>query len=96
MENLTISLPDSLRVYVEEQLQLGSYKNANEYFILLVQQEQQRQTKQRLKTKLIEGIESGTAEPITAQDWDEIRQAVREAVAQSQEKSNLLNNERSI
>ncbi|NES76262.1 MULTISPECIES: type II toxin-antitoxin system ParD family antitoxin [unclassified Okeania] len=78
MENIIISLPDSLRVYLEEQLQLGSYKNASEYFMLLVQQDQQRQTKQRLETKLIQGIESGPAEPMTAQDWDEIRQAVRE------------------
>ncbi len=68
MENIIISLPDSLRVYVEEQLRLGSYKNASEYFILLVQQDQQRQAKQHLETKLIEGIESGTAEPMTAQD----------------------------
>ncbi len=85
MENI-ISLPDSLQVYVEEQLRLGNYKNASEYFILLMRQDQQRQTKQRLETMLIESIESGTAEPMTAQDWNEIRQAVREGVAQVQEK----------
>ncbi|NER08317.1 MAG: type II toxin-antitoxin system ParD family antitoxin [Okeania sp. SIO3C4] len=67
MENRIISL-----------LRLGSYKNASEYFMLLVQQDKQRQTKQRLETKLIQGIESGTAEPMTAQDWDEICQAMRE------------------
>ncbi|NEQ72358.1 MAG: type II toxin-antitoxin system ParD family antitoxin [Okeania sp. SIO2C9] len=78
MENIIISLPDSLRVYVEEQLQLGSYKNASEYFMLLVQQDQQPQTKQPLETKLIQGIESSPSEPMTAQNWDEIRQAVRE------------------
>ena len=78
MENIIISLPDSLRVYLEEQLRLGSYKNASEYFNLLVQQDKQRQTKQPLETKLIQGIESGPTEPMTAQDWDEIRQAVRE------------------
>ncbi|MDY7006630.1 MAG: type II toxin-antitoxin system ParD family antitoxin [Cyanobacteriota bacterium] len=78
MENIIISLPDSLLVYVEEQLQLGSYNNASDYFSLLVQQDQQRKTKQRLETKLIQGIESDTVEPMTAQDWDEIRQAVRE------------------
>ncbi|MDJ0556434.1 MAG: type II toxin-antitoxin system ParD family antitoxin [Microcoleaceae cyanobacterium MO_207.B10] len=87
MENIIISLPDSLRVFVEEQLRLGNYSNASEYFSLLVQQDQQRQAKQRLETMLIEGIESGTAEPMTAQDWDQIRQAVREGVAQNQEKN---------
>ncbi len=87
MENIIISLPDSLRVYVEEQLRVGGYSNASEYFSLLVEQDQQRQTKQHLETMLIEGIESGTAEPMTAQDWDQIRQAVREGVAQNQEKN---------
>ncbi|MGD1703684.1 type II toxin-antitoxin system ParD family antitoxin [Dapis sp. BLCC M229] len=68
MENIIISLPDSLGVYVEEQLKFGSYKNAREYFMLLVQQDQQRQANQRSEKMLIEGIESGAAEPITAQD----------------------------
>ncbi|MGB3513060.1 MAG: hypothetical protein WBA93_28375 [Microcoleaceae cyanobacterium] len=48
MEKIIISLPDSLRVYVEEKLRLGNYNNASEYFSLLVQQDQQRQAKQRL------------------------------------------------
>jgi len=49
-----------------------------EYFSILVQQDRERQAKQRLETMLIEGIESGTAEPMTARDWEEIRLAVRD------------------
>ncbi|MGK7905148.1 MAG: hypothetical protein AB4352_27820 [Hormoscilla sp.] len=49
-----------------------------EYFSLLVPQDRERQAKERLETMLIEGLESGLAEPMTAQDWEEIRMAVRE------------------
>jgi len=37
-----------------------------EYFSLLVQQDRERQAKERLETMLIEGLESGPAEPMTA------------------------------
>ena len=76
METIVISLPDSQRVYLEEQIRLGGYSNASEYFSLLIERE--RQAKERLETMLIEGIESGPAEPMTAGDWENIRQAVRE------------------
>jgi len=76
METIVISLPDSQRVYVEEQIRLGGYNNASEYFSFLVERE--RQARQRLETMLIEGIESGPAEPMRAEDWKEIRRAVRE------------------
>ena len=78
MENIIITLPDSQRVYVEEQIQLGGYNNASEYFSNLVQQELERQAKERLETMLIEGIESGPAELMTAEDWEEIRRKVQE------------------
>ncbi|MBC6478432.1 MAG: type II toxin-antitoxin system ParD family antitoxin [Hormoscilla sp. GM7CHS1pb] len=82
MENIVISLPREQRIYVEEQIRLGSYGNASEYFSLLVQQDRERQTKERLETMLIEGLESGPAEPMTAQDWEKIRMAVRERTGQ--------------
>lgn len=82
MENIVISLPKEQRIYVEEQIRLGSYGNASEYFSLLVQQDRKRQAKERLETMLIEGLESGPAEPMAAQDWEEIRMAVRERTGQ--------------
>ncbi len=82
MKNIVISLPNSQGVYVEEQIRLGNYSNASEYFSILVQQDLERQAKQRLENMLIEGIESGTAEPMTARDWEEIRIAVREGKQQ--------------
>jgi predicted nucleotidyltransferase len=45
METIVISLPDSQRVYIEEQIRLGGYSNASEYFSLLIERE--RQAKER-------------------------------------------------
>ena len=45
METIVISLPDSQRVYLEEQIRLGGYSSASEYITLLIERE--RQAKER-------------------------------------------------
>ena len=42
MKSMNISLPDSMRTYVEEQVANGGYSTASEYFRELVRNEQQR------------------------------------------------------
>ena len=69
METIVITLPDSQRVYIEEQIRLGGYSNASEYFNNLVLEERKRQAQKRLETMLIEDIESGPAEPMSPKDW---------------------------
>jgi antitoxin ParD1/3/4 len=81
---MNISLPESMRAYVEEQVASGSYSTVSEYFRELVRQDQKRKAQQRLEALLLEGLESGTATPMTDQDWQDIRQAVRERVAKRQ------------
>ena len=54
METIVITLPDSQRVYIEEQIRLGGYSNASEYFNNLVLEERKRQAQKRLETMLIE------------------------------------------
>ena len=56
METIVITLPDSQRVYIEEQIRLGGYSNASEYFNNLVLEERKRQAQKRLETMLIEDI----------------------------------------
>ena len=73
-----------MRAYVEEQVASGNYSTVSEYFRELVRQDQKRKAQERLETLLLEGLDSGTATPMTAQDWEDIRQAVRERVAKRQ------------
>ncbi|MGA9380539.1 MAG: type II toxin-antitoxin system ParD family antitoxin [Phormidium sp.] len=81
MKSINISLPDSMRAYVEEQVASGSYSTASEYFRELVRQDQKRKAQERLEELLLEGLNSGEATPMTDQDWQEIRQAVKEKIS---------------
>lgn len=76
-----------MRAYVEEQVANGGYSTLSEYFRELVRQDQKRKAQERLEALLVEGLESGTATPITDRDWEDIRQAVRERVAKRQRSS---------
>ena len=81
MKSMNISLPDSMRTYIESQVVSGSYSSASEYFRQLVRADQKRQANERLEALLLEGLESGTATPMTEQDWLDMSQSVRLAVA---------------
>ena len=77
---MNISLPDSMRAYIEEQVASGSYSTVSEYFRELVRQDQKQKAQERLEVLLLEGLDSGTATPMNAEDWENIRQSVREQV----------------
>jgi len=81
---MNISLPDSMRAYIEEQVASGGYSTVSEYFRELVRQDQKRKAQERLEALILEGLDSGIATPITAQDWEDIRQAVRKRIAKRQ------------
>jgi antitoxin ParD1/3/4 len=75
MPTLTISLPDSLKAFIDEQVEQGGYGSVSEYLRCLVRDDRKRLDEARLETLLLEGIESGSTE-MTAETWDAIRQAV--------------------
>ncbi|MBL1208243.1 type II toxin-antitoxin system ParD family antitoxin [Geminocystis sp. GBBB08] len=85
MTSLNISLPESMRTYIDQQMALLGYSTASEYIRDLIRQEQKRQATQRLETLLLEGLESGKATDMTEQDWLDIRQAVAQKLANRQQ-----------
>ena len=50
MKSMNISLPESMRTYVEEQVGSGGYSTVSEYFRKLVRQDQKRKATERLET----------------------------------------------
>lgn len=84
MKSMNISLPDTMRAYIEEQVAQGGYSSVSEYFRELVRQDQKQRANERLQTMLLEGLNSGNATEMTAQDWEDIRQAVRERINKRQ------------
>mgnify|MGYP001794608023 FL=1 len=78
MKSMNISLPDSMRTYVEEQVASGGYGSASEYFRELVRLDKKRKATERVEAMLLEGLNSGNATSMTDEDWEDVRQAVRE------------------
>ena len=70
-----------MRAYVEEQVANGGYSTLSEYFRELVRLDQKRKAQERLEALLLEGLDSGAATPMTAKDWEDIRQSVLKKVA---------------
>ncbi|TAG70613.1 MAG: type II toxin-antitoxin system ParD family antitoxin [Oscillatoriales cyanobacterium] len=74
MTSMNISLPDSMRTYIEAQVAQGGYSTASEYFRELIRQDQKRKASERLEAMLLEGLESGNPTAMTEENWMEIRQ----------------------
>jgi antitoxin ParD1/3/4 len=59
MTTMNISLPDSMRAFIEQKVPQGGYSTASEYIRQLVREDQKRAAQERLETLLMEGINSG-------------------------------------
>ena len=47
-------------------------------------QDQKRKAKEHVEALLLEGLDSGSATPMTENDWEDIRKAVRERIGKRQ------------
>ncbi|MCJ2123711.1 type II toxin-antitoxin system ParD family antitoxin [Methylobacterium sp. J-077] len=78
MASVTISLPDPMKAWVEEQADTGRYANASDYVRDLIQRDQERLAQIGELQRLIdEGLASG----ISGRSEDEIRRLGRERLA---------------
>jgi antitoxin ParD1/3/4 len=59
MTTLTISLPESLRDFIERQVKTKGYGNTSEYLRSLLRNAQEVESAKRLEGLLLEGLESG-------------------------------------
>ncbi|MBD2312133.1 type II toxin-antitoxin system ParD family antitoxin [Desertifilum sp. FACHB-1129] len=78
MKTMNVSLPDTMRDYIEEQVKTRGYGSVSEYMRDLIRQDQKRNAQEQIETLLLAGLESGTATPMSDRDWAEIRQAVQD------------------
>ena len=62
---MSISLPDSLREFVERRTEEQGYGTVSDYFRDLILKDQKRQGEARLETLLVEGLNSGESIEVT-------------------------------
>ena len=71
---MNISLPDSLKEYVDEQVGERGYGTSSEYVRELIRKDQDRN---RLRTVILQGATSGLADPADADYFESLRARVR-------------------
>lgn len=76
MSTMNISLPDTLKSFVDEQVSQRGYGTSSEYVRELIRKDQDRQ---RLRGLLIAGAESMPAAPADGDYFESLRSRVRKA-----------------
>jgi antitoxin ParD1/3/4 len=74
METVTITLPEALKKFADDQLAKKGLGDLSEYFLGLLQEAQAKEAAARLEQLLLEGLESGESIPVNDAFWAELRQ----------------------
>jgi antitoxin ParD1/3/4 len=80
MTTVTISLPESLKAFVERQIANNGYGNVSEYFRTLLREAQKKEEDTRLEALLIEGLTSGKDIPLNEEFWSTLKTEARRLV----------------
>ncbi len=74
MTSMNISLPASMKQFIEEEISSGGYGTASEYFRELVREAKKRNEEERLEKLLLEALDGGPATRMTKKDWEAIKE----------------------
>jgi antitoxin ParD1/3/4 len=73
MTTVTISLPESLKEFIEVEVQTKGYGNVSEYMRGLLRAEQAKEADARLEALLLEGLASSGDLALTSDFWRELK-----------------------
>jgi antitoxin ParD1/3/4 len=77
MTTVTISLPDSLKEFIESEVRNKGYGNVSEYLRELLRNAQKREAEGRLEALLLEGLAAGSELPLNSEMWRRLRAEAR-------------------
>ena len=86
---LTISLPDTMKIEVEQVIAQEGYGNTSEFFRDLVRNHLKEREQRRLEAMLLAGLQSGEATPLTKADFAAIRERGIKRVQERKNKPNV-------
>lgn len=72
LQTMNISLPETLKDFVDRQIAAGRYSSASEYVRELIRNDEKRKAEEQLTTLLREGLQSEET-ALTREDWKAIR-----------------------
>lgn len=73
MTTVTISLPESLKEFIDAEVQTKGYGNVSEYVRGLLRAAQAKDADARLEALLLEGLGSGKDIAVTEDFWRELK-----------------------
>jgi antitoxin ParD1/3/4 len=73
MASLNISLPKTLREYIEAQVREGDYSTPSEYLRSLIREDQKRKAVGRIEALLLDGLASGEPIEVNQAFWNKKR-----------------------
>jgi antitoxin ParD1/3/4 len=71
-------MPESMRVFLEEQAVKGGHGTPDAYVRALIQEAQQREARDRLEGLLLEGINSGESVEVDEDYWERFQARLHE------------------
>ncbi len=87
MDTMNIALPADLKSFVQQQVKMGGYSSVSEYIRELIRKDQKDRAREALEAELLKGLDSGEVAPMTADDWQAIREEVQKRYAKRLQKT---------
>jgi antitoxin ParD1/3/4 len=81
MTTVTISMPESLKQFLDQEVATKGYGNVSEYVRGLLRQAQTKDADARLEALLLEGVASGKDIALTEDFWRDLKADAKRLVA---------------
>ena len=81
MTTVTISMPESLKEFLDHEVATKGYGNVSEYVRELLREARTKDADARLEALLLEGVASGEDVRLTRQFWRELKANAKQILA---------------
>ena len=78
MAEITFELSKELKAFVESQAKIDGFATSGEFLVAMIRDLRKKKAESLVIEKMREAIESGPAEPMTREDWQELEMLVWE------------------
>ena len=86
-KEMKISLPDPLGKWVKGQVEKKGYGSPDQFVAELLRREKALEARERIDALLLESLDSGPSTPMTAKDWQELREIGKRRFLERRKKS---------
>jgi len=73
MQSITITLPDTAKQFVEDQVAAGSYASPSDYIHHLIRAEKKRQARELIEETILQSLNEGEEVEATPEWWESLQ-----------------------